>query len=80
MPLDPFIVINVAFFALAELAPMNNAAPLAFLDRNHDMQAFMINDTCNCIQRTIRSVVPTANANKVKILARHRILAYRVET
>jgi len=49
VPLDPFIVIDVALFALAELAPMNNAAPLAFLDRDHDMQTFVINDTCNCI-------------------------------
>ena len=49
VPLDPFIVIDVAFFTLTELAPMNNAAPLAFLDRDHDMQAFMINNTCNCI-------------------------------
>ena len=49
VPLDPFIVIDVTFFALAELATMNNSAAMTFFHRNHYVQAFMINNTRNCI-------------------------------
>ena len=73
VPLDPFIVIDVAFFTLAELAPMHNAAPAPFFHRNHDMQALVINDPRNCIQRTISSIVASADANQVEAFARHRI-------
>ena len=49
VPLDPFIVIDVALFALAEFAAMNDPAPLTFLDGNHNMQTLMINDSRDCI-------------------------------
>jgi hypothetical protein len=49
MPLDPFIVVDVAFFSLTELTTMNDTSPVADFDWNHDMQALMINYTGNCV-------------------------------
>ena len=80
VPLDPFIVIDVAFFALTEFSSMNYATPLAFFNGNHDMQAFVINHASNCIQRTISRIVSTADANQMETFARHRVLANRMET
>ena len=80
VPLDPFIIIDVTLFTLTEFSAMHNTAPFALFDRNHDVQTFVIDNACNCIQRTVRGIVTTADANEVKVLARHRILAHRMET
>ena len=67
MPLDPFIVINVVPFALPESPAMDDSAPPSHLDRNDDMQALMINDSCHCVERAVRSIVTPADANQVEI-------------
>ena len=80
VPLDPFIIIDVAFFTLAKFSTVNNPASVAFLDRNHDMQAFMINNTRDCIQRTVCSIVTAADTDEVETLTCHWVLAHGVET
>lgn len=80
VPLDPFIIIDVTFFTLAEFSAMHNASPFALFNRNHDVQAFVIDDARNGVQRTVRSIVTATDADQMKVFARYRILAHRMET
>ena len=70
VPLDPFVVIDVVPFTLSERPAMNDPTPSSHFDRNDDVQALVINDSCHCVERAVRGIVTPADANQVEILAR----------
>lgn len=79
VPLDPFVVIYIVAFALAEFTTMDNPTVTALFDRNHYMQAFMVNHAGHRIERAVFGIVPFADTDQVEVLAGNRILADRME-
>jgi hypothetical protein len=79
VPLNPFIVIDIAFFPLAKLTSVHNAASITFFHRNYHMETFMVNHSSNCIERAIFGIVTLTDADQVEILSCQGIFSHGME-
>ena len=80
VPVNPFIVIDVLAFAASKVTAMHNAAAILDLNRNSDMQAFMVHDSGHGIFRAVGRIVALADADQMEFFAGYGILADRMET
>ena len=80
MPFDPLFIINVAAFPLTEVFAVNDTASILHDRRNHNVQAFMVDDAKNRIQRTILKIVTAADADEIYLFPGQRIRALRMKT